>query len=52
VLDTDDLALWYAINRLMASYWADVDDNGSSSAHEFYVLEALYTVGANRFDGL
>ena len=23
--DTDDLALWYALNRLMTNYWADVD---------------------------
>jgi hypothetical protein len=21
--DTDDLALWYALNRLMTNYWAD-----------------------------
>ena len=23
MLDTDDLALWYALNRLMTNYWAD-----------------------------
>jgi hypothetical protein len=51
MLDTDDLALWYAINRLITNYWADVDDNGGSDAHEFYVPEAVYTVGANRFEG-
>jgi hypothetical protein len=51
VLDTDDLALWYAINRLIANYWAEVDDNGGSQAHEFYEPEAVYTVGANRFEG-
>lgn len=51
MLDTDDLALWYALNRLITNYWADVDDNGGSQAHEFYVPEALYSVGANRFEG-
>ena len=28
MLDTDDLALWYALNRLLTNYWADVDSNG------------------------
>jgi hypothetical protein len=32
--DTDDLALWYALNRLMTNYWADVDGNSGSQAHE------------------
>jgi len=51
MLDTDDPALWYALNRLLANYWADVDDEGGSHAHEFYVPEAVYTVGDNRFEG-
>ena len=51
MLDTDDLALWYALNRLMINYWADVDLNGGSRAHEFYLPEALYVVGHNRFEG-
>jgi SnoaL-like protein len=51
MLDTDDPALWYALNRLITNYWAEVDDNGGSNAHEFYVSEALYTVGNNRFEG-
>jgi SnoaL-like domain len=51
MLDTDDPALWYALNRLFANYWADVDDEGGSHAHEFYVPEAVYTVGDNRFEG-
>jgi hypothetical protein len=51
MLDTDDLALWHALNRLMTNYWADVDHNGGSQAHEFYLPEALYTVGNNRFEG-
>jgi hypothetical protein len=40
--DTDDLALWYALNRLMTNYWADVDGNSGSQAHEFYLSDALY----------
>ena len=51
MLDTDDLALWYAIYRLMTNYWADVDDDGGSRAHEFYLPDALYAVGSNRFEG-
>src|ERR1700757_4267578 len=51
MLDTDDLALWYALNRLMINYWADVDHNGGNQAHEFYLPEALYVVGRNRFEG-
>ena len=51
MLDTDDLALWYALNRLMTNYWADVDHNGGIRAHEFYLPEALFAVGNNRFEG-
>ena len=51
MLDTDDLALWYALNRLMTNYWADVDDNGGGQAPEFYLPDALYAVGNNRFEG-
>ncbi len=49
--DTDDLALWYALNRLMINYWADVDHNGGLHAHEYYMPDALYAVGANHFEG-
>ena len=49
--DTDDPALWYALNRLITNYWADVDNNGGSDAYQFYLPEALYTVGGNRFEG-
>ncbi len=52
MLDTDDLALWYALNRLMTNYWAEVDQNGGNQAHEFYLPEALYAVGDNRFEGV
>ena len=51
MLDSDELALWYALNQLMTSYWADVDHNGGSRAHEFYLPEALFAVGNNRFEG-
>src|SRR3984893_12834559 len=51
MLDTDDLALWYALNRLMINYWAEVDSSGGTQAHEFYLPDALYAVGNNRFDG-
>jgi SnoaL-like protein len=51
MLDSDDAALWYAINRLITNYWADVDDEGGNRAHEFYAPGALYTVGGNRFEG-
>jgi hypothetical protein len=51
MLDTDDLTLWYALNRLMINYWADVDHNGGTQAHEFYLPAALYAVGHNRFEG-
>ncbi len=49
--DTDDLALWYAVHRLMTDYWAEVDQNSGSRAHEFYLPDALYAVGSNRFEG-
>src|SRR5260370_36651354 len=49
--DTDDLALWHALNQQMTSYWADVDYNGGSPAHEFYLSQALFAVGNNRVEG-
>ncbi len=51
-LDADDPALWYALNRLMINYWADVDNDGGDRAHEFYLPNALYAVGNNRFEGV
>ena len=48
--DSDDPALWYALHRVMVDYWADVDQNGGSRAHEFYLPDALYAVGNNRFE--
>jgi SnoaL-like domain len=50
-LDIDEPALWYALNRLMTDYWAEVDNNGGRQAHEFYLPDALYVVGENRFEG-
>jgi hypothetical protein len=51
MLDTDDVGLWYALYRFMASYWFEVDSNGGGSAHEFYFPGALFAVGDNRFEG-
>lgn len=51
MLDSNDLALWCALNRLISNYWADVDENGGQTAHEFYVPEGLYAIGNNRFEG-
>ena len=50
--EIDELALWYALNRLMTDYWADVDHNGGNRAHEFYLPDALYAVGNNHFEGV
>ena len=51
MLDTDDPVLWHALNRLMTNYWAEVDQNGGNQAHQFYLPDALYAVGDNRFEG-
>lgn len=51
MVERDDLALSCALNRLMANYWADVDENGGQEAHEFYVADGLYAIGNNRFEG-
>ena len=47
----DDAALWGALNQLMADYWADVDENGGRTADEFYLPDAVYAIGNNRFEG-
>ena len=49
--DSNDLALWCALNRLIADYWADVDENGGQTAHDFYLSKGLYVIGNNRFEG-
>ena len=51
MLDSGDLALWYALNRLMTTYWADVDENAGLQAHEFYLPEGIFVIGNNRFEG-
>ena len=51
MVESDELALSYALNRLIADYWADVDENGGARAHEFYVADGLYSVGNSRFEG-
>lgn len=49
--DSDDVALWYALNQLMADYWADVDEAGGQKAHEYYLPDGLFVIGNNRFEG-
>ena len=51
MVDTDDVALWYALYRLATNYWFEVDFNGGVGAHEFYVPDGLFAVGDNRFEG-
>jgi hypothetical protein len=51
MLNGDDLALWCALNQLIANYWADVDHNDGRQAHEFYLPDGLYAIGNNRFEG-
>jgi hypothetical protein len=48
---SEGLALWYALGRLMADYWAEVDESGGRLAHEFYLPDAVYVVGNQRFEG-
>ncbi len=49
--ESNDLALWCALNRLISDYWADVDENGGIQAHEYYVADGIYEIGTNRFEG-
>ena len=49
--ESDEIALWCALNRLLADYWAEVDQNGGRQAHEFYLPDAVYEIGNNRFAG-
>jgi hypothetical protein len=51
MIDSDDSALWHALNRLITSYWADVDESGGAEAHHFYLPDAVYAIGNNRFEG-
>ena len=51
MLNGGDLALWCALNELLADYWADVDQNEGRQAHEFYLPDGLYAIGNNRFEG-
>jgi hypothetical protein len=46
-----DMALWFALNRLIIDYWAEVDQNRGAGAHEFYLPDAIYATGNNRFVG-
>jgi hypothetical protein len=46
-----ELALWCALNQLMAAYWAEVDENGGVAAHDFYMPDGVYAIGDRRFEG-
>jgi hypothetical protein len=43
--------LWCTLNRFIANYCADVDENGGEQAHKFYVPDGHYVIGNNRFEG-
>ena len=45
------VAVLRTLNRLITNHWADVDDNGGIQPHEFYLPDARYAVGNNRFEG-
>jgi hypothetical protein len=47
----DELQLWYALYRLEAKHWYDVDFNGGRRVHDFYCPDGQYIVGPNRFEG-
>ncbi|HEY2137641.1 MAG TPA: nuclear transport factor 2 family protein [Xanthobacteraceae bacterium] len=49
--DADDAGLWFALSRLEARCWHDVDFNGGRSAHDLYCADGLFAVGPNRFEG-
>jgi hypothetical protein len=51
MLNTDEVALWYALHRFTTRYWFEVDLNGGGNAHAFYLPGALFAVGDNRFEG-
>jgi hypothetical protein len=46
MLDTDDLALWYALNRLMTNYWDDVDHNGGKAGRTSFICRRRSTPSA------
>ena len=49
--DIQEIGLWYALYRLEARHWYDVDFNGGASAHDLYCEDGLFSVGPNRFEG-
>jgi hypothetical protein len=51
MIDSDYVPLWCALNRFIANYLADVDENGGEQAHRFYVPDGHYVIGNNRFEG-
>lgn len=51
MLDSNDPPLWFDLHHFTTCYWNEVDLNGGSNAHEFYLSGALFAVGDNRFEG-
>ena len=49
--DPENAALWYSLHRFVTRFWREVDLNAGASAHAFYGPDAVFAVGANRFDG-
>ena len=47
----DKLLLWHDLHHLQVTYWYDVDFNDGRTAHEFFTLDGVKTVGRNRFEG-
>ena len=47
----DNVSLWCALSGLMADFWAEVDGNDGQEAHSYYLPNAVYAIGNNRFEG-
>jgi hypothetical protein len=43
--------VWYELNALEVEYWYDVDMRWGSRAHEFYVEDGAFSIGARHFHG-
>jgi hypothetical protein len=49
--ECDGARLWFEISRLATDYWRDVDFDGGTKAHEFFIEQGVFAVGQNRFEG-
>lgn len=48
---SSEAQVWFALSRLEARHWHDVDFNGGRAVHGLYCPDAVFTVGQNRFEG-